>query len=196
MEEALLPDLHERLPSGAVGGFEGGEVGLAFRLGFGGEHDAGQVEAAEKLEEEKADGAAVEILEGVDAEKATFGEGEKLQREIARCIGGRGPAGLKIGTVVAHLEREEVRGGRSEAADADFDGAPPAGLGGHEIVADEAVKLREEIFVERGGGIRGRVESLFGTQHALGQQRCYLAVGEDSASGLKIAGGVVRACSS
>ena len=192
----MLPDLHERLPVCTVGRFESGEVGFAFRLGLGGKHDAGQVKAAEKFEQEKANGAAVEILEGVNGEKAPFGEGEKLQHENSGGVGSRSPADLKVSTVVAHLERDKVRGWRDETPHADFDGAPASRPVWHEIVADQAMKLLEEDFVERGSGEGCFVDSLLNAQHTLSQKRRYLAVGKDSASGFNPAGGVVRACSS
>jgi hypothetical protein len=47
-----------------------------------GEFHAGQIEAAEKFEQEDADGASVEIAEGMDREKAAFGEGEPFEQQV------------------------------------------------------------------------------------------------------------------
>ena len=55
---------------------EGAEISLSFQLGFGREDDAGQIEPAEQFQQEQADGAAVEILERVEAQEPAFGKGE------------------------------------------------------------------------------------------------------------------------
>ena len=65
--ETILPDLNERLPVGAVGGFEGLKVGLPVGFRFRGEDDTGQIQPAQQFQEEQADGASVEILKRVDA---------------------------------------------------------------------------------------------------------------------------------
>ena len=76
-------------------------MGAAF-FGFRGEFHSGEIEAAQEFGEEYADGAPVEIPKGVDAEKAAFGKGEELQREVNVVGGCALPARLKVERVVAH----------------------------------------------------------------------------------------------
>ena len=80
--EAVAPDVRERLEVATVGGFQRGEVGGATSFGLRGEFHAGQIEAAEKFEQEDADGASVEIAEGMDREKAAFGECEQFEQQV------------------------------------------------------------------------------------------------------------------
>lgn len=40
------------------------------------------VRASEKFEQEDADGASVEIAEGMDREEAAFGEGEQFEQRV------------------------------------------------------------------------------------------------------------------
>jgi hypothetical protein len=194
VDEALLPEVHERAPVGAVGRFEGAKIGLTFRFGFGREDDAREVETAEEFQKEEADGATVEILERMDAEEAALGEGKELEREVAG--GGRGarPPGPEVVAIVAHEAGDLMRGRREQTSDADFDATPTPGPIRDEVVADTAVKLRRKPLVERCGGEIGRVEGLLRAQDALGEQRGYFRVGEETAAGFEIAGGAVRAC--
>ena len=102
--------------------------------------------------------------------------------------------GLEVVAVVPHLSGDLMRGRREQVSYADFYGAPVPGPVGHEVVANAAMKLGGELFVERCGGKVGRVEGLLDAQHALAEQRGYFRVGEEAARGFEIAGGSVRAC--
>jgi len=41
-----------------------------------------RVRASEKFEQEDADGATIEIAEGMDREKAAFGEGGQFEQQV------------------------------------------------------------------------------------------------------------------
>ena len=55
---------------------------LVWEFGLRGEFHAGQIEAAEKFEQEDADGASVEIAEWMNREKAAFGECEQFEQRV------------------------------------------------------------------------------------------------------------------
>lgn len=129
--------------------FEGGEIRRATGIGLGGEFDARKIKAAEQFGEEDANGSPVEVTKRLNAQEASFGEGEKLEGEVD--VGGRSafPAGLKIERVVAQEHGQLMRGGRSQRADGYFHGSPFSGAFGREIAAEAGVECREETFIER-----------------------------------------------
>ena len=105
------------------------------------------------------------------SEKASLGEGEKLQGEVGEAGGSIRPAGVEIGGVAAHLLRNLVGRWRLGPADGDFDDPPASGPVGHEFAADAGVEIEDESFVERAGGERSSVEIGLGQRDPLGEQR-------------------------
>lgn len=140
--------MDERLPVGAVGGFQGAEILFAFHRGFWREDDAGEIETAEQFEEQQSDSASVEILKRMDAQKAAFGKGKQFKGEIAKSRRGGGPTGEQIGPVVAHEGRNLVGCWRRKIADADFDVAPAARPSRHKVETNETVELSGESLVQ------------------------------------------------
>lgn len=141
--------MSERLPVGAVGGFQGAEILFAFHCGFWREDDAGKIETAEQFEEQQADSASVEILKRMDTQEAAFGKGKQFKGEIAKSRRGGGPAGEQVGPVVVHEDRNLMGCWRREIADADFDVAPAASPGRHKVVTNATVKLSGEPLVRK-----------------------------------------------
>lgn len=148
----MPPDGGERLPVAAVGGFEGGKVFGASGIGLRGELDAGEVEAAQDLDEEDADGATIEIAERVNGEETAFREGEQFEQELASIFRRAGPTGLQVARVIAHQDGDLVRRGWFEPAYGYCGVAPTAGPFRHEVACDAAVQVEDEGFVERGVG--------------------------------------------
>lgn len=148
----MAPNFHERSPVALVGGFEGGKIRGAIRLGLRGEDDAGEIEATEQFEQKEADGAAVKIAKRMHGEEASLRKSQKLQREVRQSGGRFGPPGREIGGIAAHLLRDEVGRRGLEPADGDFDDAPASGPLRHQIAAEAGVEIEEEVYVERAGG--------------------------------------------
>lgn len=168
--EAGFPNGGEWLPVAAIGGFERGEIPGPAGFRFGGEFHPGEIQAAQQFGQEKADGASIEIAERMDAEETAFREGKKFEGEIDVATRGVGPAGLKIEHVVPHQHGHLMRGGWSERADGDFNGAPFASPLGGEVATESGVEFGQEAFIERtrGEGLGQKIG--FQTGDALGEK--------------------------
>jgi hypothetical protein len=74
--ESVLPNIGERLPLGAVRRFQHCKITLPLGFRFRSENDPGRVKPTKQLQEEKADGAPVKILERLDGQEPALGKGK------------------------------------------------------------------------------------------------------------------------
>lgn len=147
--EAGFPNGGEWLPVPSIGGFERVEIPGPAGLRFRGQFHPREIQAAKEFGQENADGAPIEIAERMDAEETAFREGQEFEGAINVTTGRIRPAGLKIEHVVPHEHGHLMRGGWSERADGDFDGAPFASPFGGEVATEAGVEFGQEAFIER-----------------------------------------------
>ncbi len=104
--------------------------------------------------------AATEVDERVKGKQPTLGERERLQHALVFVASISGQPGLKIQAVLANerLYAQEI--GRRMLADHDVH-TPPAGEPRHELAANQAMKLENELIVERSGGEFAVFDALF-----------------------------------
>jgi hypothetical protein len=145
------------------------------------------------LQQEEADRPTVEILKRVNRQKPTFGESEKLQRQIARDIGGMLPSGNQVPAVIPHAERNLGRQRRMEIPDPDLDRAPASRPLGNKFKANRAMKIGDKVFIDRAIGKFTGVYPRLKPDDLLGEQRSYLRVGENTSRGIEISGGTIWA---
>ena len=135
------------------------------------EEEPVQLDEAGGDDEEDADGAAVEIAEGMDAQEAAFGEGEEFEGEREIVSRGVLPTGLEIEAIVAHERGQLMRRGRSERADHDFDRPPFPRPIGSQIATDTGAEFCQQTLVEDAGGEFFGQQGRFQAGDALGEMR-------------------------
>ncbi len=100
-----------------------------------------QIKPSAKFRQEKTNGAAIEITEGVDGQETPFGKGQELQRQLSQLRRRRLPACLEITPIVPHQHGQGVGKRGLQTAYLDLDVPPFPGPVRHEISTKAAVKL-------------------------------------------------------